>query len=285
MQFFDGLDLRILRETLRGEFPAVADLPWELNTQGWDNTVIIAGGQWVLRLPKRTDYPFEKEIEILRRLEGKVSVQVPKIEWLGQKYQGMAYRLIAGEHARYNDLKAMPPETLLALGRDLGQFVRKLRQALPLSEAKTKGWKKHSTEMSPAELELALSRLPVDLKAFGEKIAAWPEPKSEEAFLFGDLHGGNMLLDKQSRLAGVIDFADCGWGDSAYEFHPFLRTHSLVLQGSLEASGCNHSLRDIQILAARYALKLLAWVPQDEQLKLTMEKVALSDLRRYQEGL
>jgi len=282
---FESQNQEALRKVLREEFSAVADLPWQPNTQGWDNTVIIAGGQWVLRLPKRADYPFDKEVEILQRLEGKVSVQVPKLEWIGKQFQGMAYRLIPGEHARYNDLKALAPEALLALGRDLGQFVRELRQALPLSEAKAKGWKKHSTEMTAAEQSLALSRLPADLWAFGEKIAAWPEPKSEEAFLFGDLHGGNMLLDKDKRLAGVIDFADCGWGDSAYEFHPFLRTHSLVLKGALEASGCSHSEQDIQVLAARYALKLLAWIPADEGLKQMMEKVALSDLRRYQEGL
>ena len=192
-------------------------------------------GDWVVRLPKRTDGEWgndrvedlEREVRFFRLLaDYDFGTTVPRESTLLRdprgRTLGAAHRYVPGTPLATTG--APRGAAREALARDLARFLSRLH-AVPLSLAKQAGLESVSLGASTYTplTKQSLSHL-------GESTARWLRGMTE-AFLadggttkaprrviHADISGAHILLDGERRLSGVIDFGDILVADPALDF-------------------------------------------------------------------
>src|SRR3954471_20535532 len=76
----------LARRLIADQFPQVSVEPLVLLGEGWDNTVWLAGGQWVFRFPRRAVAiaGFERELATLPALAPRLPLPIPDPVWRGR---------------------------------------------------------------------------------------------------------------------------------------------------------------------------------------------------------
>lgn len=193
------------------------------------------GGDWAVRLPKRTDGEWGRDrVEDLERevrfftlladydfgtavLREASLLRDPRGHTLGA-----AHRYVPGTPlARLGAPRGAARE---ALARDLARFLSRLH-AIPLPLARQAGLESVSLGVS-TYTPLTKQSLP----HLGESTARWLRGMTEAFLAAGgttkaprrvihaDISGAHILLDRQRRLSGVIDFGDILIADPALDF-------------------------------------------------------------------
>lgn len=201
--------------------------------EGW--RVPSPGGDWAVRLLKRTDGPWgtdrikeaEREVRFFALTRDRdFGTAVPRESTLLRDPRGhtlgVAHRYVPGTPlARLGAPRGAARETL---ARDLARFLSRLH-AVPLSLAKQAGLESVSLDTA-TYASLTKQSLP----HLGESTARWLRGMTE-AFLadggttktprrviHADISGAHILLDGHRRLSGVIDFGDILIADPALDF-------------------------------------------------------------------
>ncbi|MBM7097986.1 macrolide 2'-phosphotransferase [Bacillus sp. H-16] len=212
-----------------------------INESGLDFQVAFAkdqnGEQWVLRLPRRKDVipSIQKEKKILTLAASQVHVEVP--EWKVCTDELIAYKRLTGkpagtvDHEIQNyvweiDLENIPEvfhqtlgEALVPLHRTKGETVA--RHGLIVIKA-DKLRETMKTRMEKVKAEFGVSReLWSRWQTWIDNEALWPK---QEAFIHGDLHAGHILIGKDTRVTGFIDWTEAYAGDPAVDFVAHYRT-------------------------------------------------------------
>lgn len=184
---------------------------------------VIDGGRLVFKFKKSSDTTYVYEIQNLDYLNR---------QNLGVNLQRVAFKT---EDDRYLGLYGVPGISLeqytmddasySAIGRQLGEFLRKLhslepkiRTLYPLNElikvwqarymkAKQTLTKYFSTEETARIDMLMMREMPDTLQGLGEK----------QVFSHADLGDGNVFVDSEGKV-GVIDFNESGYIDEASDF-------------------------------------------------------------------
>jgi len=193
------------------------------------------GGDWVVRLPKRTDGEWghgrvedlEREVRFFTLLTDydfgtTVLRETSLLRDPRGRTLGAVHRYVPGAQIATTGLPRGAARE--ALARDLARFLSRLH-AVPLPIAKQAGLESVSLGTS-TYTRLTKQSLPY----LGESTARWLRATTE-AFLAGggtakaprhvihaDISGAHILVDSQRRLSGVIDFGDILIADPALDF-------------------------------------------------------------------
>jgi aminoglycoside phosphotransferase (APT) family kinase protein len=214
-----------VRRLIALQFPQWAGLPIvPVEPGGWDNRTFRLGEDMAVRLPSAEEYSaqVEKEVRWLARLAPFLPLPIPLPLAKGAPGEGFpwswsVYRWIAGEPAARH-----PPADLAGFAADLGGFLAAL-QRIDVTDGPPPGprnfFRGGSLATYDGETREALRRLEgardvagasrIWDRALGSR---WNKPP---VWVHGDVAAGNLLVDGEGRLCGVIDFGCAAVGDPA----------------------------------------------------------------------
>lgn len=188
------------------------------------NNLVYALDDKILRLPRHRQAERElvREARLLAVLGTRLPVPVPSLalhEIDGRTVS--VHRKVEGAVLR--GVETLGPRAQEQLADDLAGFLRSLH-SLPTgllqglaTPAPSNEWQpllqRFETHVFPAIDAAAAARLREDFGNFLQICDALPRH-----IIHGDFGTGNILVDRQHRLAGVIDFAGCDIGDLAYDY-------------------------------------------------------------------
>ncbi|WP_091789658.1 aminoglycoside phosphotransferase family protein [Pedococcus dokdonensis] len=206
-----------------GQFPQWSHLPVAPVVRGgWDNVTFHLGDDLLVRLPSATPYSLavEKEHRWLPALAAQLPVRIPTPRGLGRPTDDYplpwsVYGWIAGTRPSRAHL-ADP----VGLADDLAGFLVALRAVDPTGGPRpgVHNWYRGGSlrtfddiaRRAMADLDGELDVVLVT-EAWEDSLAApWD---GVDTWFHGDVADGNLLVDEQGRLVGVIDFGTCGVGD------------------------------------------------------------------------
>jgi aminoglycoside 2''-phosphotransferase len=188
------------------------------------NNLVYALDDRILRIPRHRQAERElvREARLLAVLGTRLPVPVPSL--VLHEIDGS----VVSVHRKIEGTVLRGVETLSArereqLAGDLAGFLRSLH-SLPTdmlrdlaTPAPSNEWqtllRRFETHVFPTIDAAAAARLREDFDSFLQICDALPRH-----IIHGDFGTGNILVDQDHRLAGVIDFAGCDIGDPAYDY-------------------------------------------------------------------
>jgi aminoglycoside phosphotransferase (APT) family kinase protein len=216
-----SLDERVVRDLLRRTNPDLADLPLSLFADGWDNSMWRLGSELVVRLPRR-----ELAVPLIANEQRALRAIGPALAAIGIR---APFPLIVGEPSEqfprpWSVVPWITGTTALASSRaDNAVWAPRLADALRALHVPGPVDAPHNP-MRGRPLSTRDDVMQPRLDAFGNRAAlrdAWAaglaaSVGSEQVWIHGDLHPGNVLL-ADGTLAALIDFGDVTVGDPAYD--------------------------------------------------------------------
>ena len=201
------------------DFPEFKDAQIKLLGQGQNAVTFEVDEEYLFRFPFRLTASVEvgdldTQRRILQSLEGKLDVEIPRIEYKGKEQHYIGYRKIKGEVLTREVLETLTDEEKDWVGKDLAHFVNQMYKALPIEAAEEAGFtrrpfikeesRKETEEFVGIEFEGVARDFFLRALQQSKELESAPH---KEVPLHGDLDLGNMVLDpKTKRLKGVIDF-------------------------------------------------------------------------------
>lgn len=222
------LDEALAASLIGEQFPALAQLGVRRLGEGWDNEVYAVGDDWLFRFPKRADTVqwLEREDVILRLVAGRIGVQVPRFELRGRPNSAFPYPFVGYRRVRGVSADAVVGDRS-GLAADLGRAFTALHSLDPsLVPPTPAGWE---TEDPEAELREVVEDarwirplLPPEIAEVAEPYLRGEVPRppftGPPRFKHNDIFPHHVLVDRNGRLAGIIDFADAMAGDPVGDF-------------------------------------------------------------------
>jgi macrolide phosphotransferase len=208
----------------------------DFNESGLDFQVVFAsdeqGNDWVLRFPRRDDVLSEtsSENKVLKVIRDHVtSIEVPDCSIYTKEL--IAYKKLAGTPAATIDKDIMNYIWILDKENIPQQFHETLAEALvelhqiPMSSAMDA----NISVQKPDELRMAWKKrmetvklnFEVDQSLWNrwqnwlQEDDLWP---SKTGFIHGDIHAGHIMIDKNSRVTGLIDWTEAKISDISQDF-------------------------------------------------------------------
>ncbi len=222
------------RALVEARFPDVRVRTCEPVLGGWDHVLLRVNGDWMFRVPRRTEAEasLEKEARLLPELAPALPVAVPRYERL---WRGRARpRILAG----YRRIPGRPLSASAVVGahgaslcRPIAGFLTALH-AFPVGRATRAGVPAGDAETWRREYDAFFRRIRKEAFPFlrsGER--SWATEMCEAflaeeghfrfapVLLHRDLVAEHVLHDPRShRITGVIDWGDASVGDPAFDF-------------------------------------------------------------------
>jgi aminoglycoside phosphotransferase (APT) family kinase protein len=177
---------------------------------GWDFKVLIADGEWVLRIPRSavSAEELDKEIELLPALGPALPVETPRFEQVSRDPLFVVYRLIRGEPLRDEDPDGVRGFLEALHSFDAGDIPVPRPDWLGIYRGHVEDWRR-----------VVVPLLSVDERGRADALLHEIETLTgfEPALVHCDL-GAEHLLCRDGRLVGVIDWGDAKIGDPAIDY-------------------------------------------------------------------
>jgi aminoglycoside phosphotransferase (APT) family kinase protein len=199
---------------------------------GWDNSAYLINGSLVFRFPRRAiAVPLmETEIGLLPWLAPQLPLRIPIPAYVGSPSQRYpcpfaGYRMIPGHTLLAAPL---PDSDRMALARPLARFLATLH-SISTDEAKTMGAPADTLErlniakrrpVTRARLDaIAAAGIRCDIARIEHLLDTLPviERPTADTLVHGDLHSGQIVINEQRQIAGIIDWGDVHVGDPAVD--------------------------------------------------------------------
>jgi Ser/Thr protein kinase RdoA (MazF antagonist) len=265
------------RDIILSEYPDLAASTFELAPVGWDSIAVDVDDRLIFKFPRNevAQKALVREAALLAVVRPRVSMAVPALRIFerGQHLFSLHEKL-KGEHLLTAEYDRLPEDARQRLGDALGQFYTELHR-LDKEQMADAGAAPIGAWQSPATLRgKAVPALPAELRGVAEDIIAGferlaPDPHGQ-TYGFFDGHGWNMAFDLvRSRLNGIYDFADSGFGPVHQEFiysnfiSPDLTER--IAAAYEKASGRTLDRCRIAILTGIHRLSELAELPDDSR--------------------
>ena len=221
-------DCRLL-DVVRETYPKLAVQTSRLDQSGGDHLLLIVNDDLAFRFPRVGIHDLGLEIELLRQLRHRSSLQLPTYDYVDPDGRFGGYRFIDGlalTTERFGALGAARQATVLA---DAAQFLVALHDLPQAAVAWSGDWPRTWTAAQFADrflterLPIMIARAPQlagPLKAFYENYRL--DCPQHLAIVHGDLVCEHLLIDRAgSSLVGIIDFGDVALGDPAQDLLGF----------------------------------------------------------------
>ncbi len=103
--------------------------------QGLDSIAYLVNDKYIFKMSKHDEARtnLKKEIEVLNYLRGKITLQIPNIEFYSEKYSVCGYKEIKGDKLTPNKYNKMNESEKDKLAQDIAQFLKELH-SLPLPD-------------------------------------------------------------------------------------------------------------------------------------------------------
>ncbi|MBS0470875.1 MAG: phosphotransferase [Proteobacteria bacterium] len=237
--------LAALERKIRAALPALAFRHAELNDYGDDNRIVVLDGHWVVRIPRNDEYRarFAAELNLLDALSGHAPVPVPAYEHIAADKSLGAYRLIDGREMTPPVFDALPVLAKNNVLTSLGRFLTVLHRLPAETIGQPDGhipeaWHGPQFTMLYRALRRASLAERVDAQwlarfdAFHDAFAL--ETAGPPRLVHHDISDDHILIAGNT-VAGIIDFSDAAFGESAIDFAWFWRLGEREVDTVLEA--------------------------------------------------
>ncbi len=221
----NDLQLKKFKAMINSDYPNFNIKSVKALKAGWDNFVVEVNKEYIFRFPKNKDFSLDKEIKILKRLQDKVTLEIPVYEYIGKSSMFVGYKKIVGSPLSLNAIKSLDGKSRGLLEKDIATFLYEFHSALPIGKIKSLGLKKDSHYWRPLVIKKnVIGKLKnQDLSDFIEMILGryltMNLDGSSLVVAYNDLHGNNLAFNKKKkRLRGVFDFSDVAIENVAREF-------------------------------------------------------------------
>lgn len=211
--------------------------------QGLDSIAYRVNNEYIFKISKHDEARenLKKEIKVLNYIKGKVSLQIPTIEFYSEKYSVCGYKEIKGEKLTKEMYDSMSTEEQEDLAHSIAHFLKQLH-SLPIPDIDDleldviedyKGDYESLKELiyndiskkSQEYLDSLFSRILSD-----ERIT-----KYERVLCHNDLSCNHIIM-QNNRVVGIIDFGDVAITDRDKDF-------IYLLENSSEELGRNFGLK------------------------------------------
>lgn len=210
----------MVRDLLATQHPDLAEQRLARFGNGWDNVTYRLGDDLAVRLPRRKVAVglIANEQKWLPHLAQRLPVPIPAPIRIGAPGAGYPW---PWSIVPWTEGVAATVESLdLDQAAVLGGFLRALHQPGP-PDAPRNPYRGVPLESGEETRAMRLSRIDPDrlpvaperIRSVSSEVAAVPIDVAE-GWLHGDLHPGNVIVDK-GRVAAVVDWGDIGVGDPA----------------------------------------------------------------------
>ncbi|HSX31260.1 MAG TPA: aminoglycoside phosphotransferase family protein [Candidatus Saccharimonadales bacterium] len=186
------------------------------------NEVVLVDDQEVFRFPKDEEGrgALRYDAALLDRLDGKVSLQIPRPIELAEDASYGVFSFVPGRVLPAEAIQAFSAEEMRALGQALATFMLQISAILTVSEMLELRSRYDPNYENDAqyyerilrEATTANSPLLTTYKQYYDALLArfGGRLPQNEIVTHGDLHYGNFVFSDTNELTGVIDFSDCG---------------------------------------------------------------------------
>ena len=248
-----------IKEIIESEFGLIVHDIFVLG-QGLDSIAYLVNCEYIFKQSKHDEAKLnlKREIQILNYLKGKVTLQIPDIEYYSEEYGVCGYKEIKGDKLTPASYKNMSDDEKDKLVQDIALFLREMH-SIPLPDIE--------------ELELnVIDDYKSDYESLREMIYDKIPDRSKEylddlykrilndkrisqyvkALCHNDLSCNHIII-QNNRAVGIIDFGDAAVTDQDKDFIYLLEDSSEEIGrefglGVLEYY--NHPNKDIAILKA-----------------------------------
>jgi aminoglycoside phosphotransferase (APT) family kinase protein len=214
------IDEALVRGLLLAQRAELADLPVRVVANGWDNTIVRVGDEWMVRLPRREMAAalIANEQRWLPELAPLLPLPVPVPEFVGSPTADYPWSWSVGRWLPGQSAAEAPPSDQCAAAVALGAFVRAMHRPAP-SDAPENPFRGVALVARAAAVGGRVASLGsrVDaarILATWDRLVATPSWAGAPLWLHGDLHPSNMLT-LHGELSAVIDWGDLTAGDPA----------------------------------------------------------------------
>lgn len=279
-------EIDTLKATIVAHFPDLAGSTFNLLTQGWDSIAVDVDDRLIFKFPRNetAQQSLIREISLLNVIRPAVTMPVPDIRLIDSSQVFSRHQKLKGSYLETPHYTRLPAEAREDLALRLAHFYVDLH-GLDMDAMRAAGAGPVEAWSEPGEVcDKVLPLLSGDLKILAEQIiASWsdlpPDPYGT-TYGFFDGHGWNMAFDHEtSRLSGVYDFADSGFGPLHRDFiySNFISTDltERIISNYEALSGCALGRKRIEVLTGAHRLWELAEVVDDPpQIPFMMEHFA-----------
>ncbi|MDB5161139.1 MAG: hypothetical protein JWO96_519 [Candidatus Saccharibacteria bacterium] len=217
------------RKFIERDFPNLKINDIKYLGSGWDNAAFLVNGEYVFRFLRGLfdrSYPLkaeeiEKEVNVLNRLQGRVSFAVPKPDFVGPYFSYFGYKLIAGT------LWDQAPDHLS--DEYLKSWVKtrsEISKAISPAEApglKIPNYRTGKNQQLVNEFladNSADQRIKSIAKDAMDYVCTQCVPKDSWVFIHEDLQLSNAMVDPDAKkITGVIDWLEAEIGPVEAEFY------------------------------------------------------------------
>ncbi|MDN4633657.1 aminoglycoside phosphotransferase family protein [Sphingomonas sp. PsM26] len=223
-----AIDFRLLG-LVRKAFPQLTIQTSRLDQSGGDHVLLIVNDELAFRFPRAGMHDLRLEIEVLRQLRHRSSLQLPTYDYVDCDGRFGGYRFIEGVALTTERFGALGVARQTKVLADAAQFLIALHD-LPQAEVAWSGdWPRTWSAAQFVDRFLA-QRLPMlvehapqlasPLRAFYTDYRLdYPQ---HLVIVHGDLVGEHLMIDGAgSSLVGIIDFGDVALGDPAQDLLGF----------------------------------------------------------------
>lgn len=213
-----------MREMIEKEFGLIVHNMIVLG-QGFDSTAYLVNNEYIFKQSKHDEARnnLKKEIRVLNYLKGKITLQIPDIEYYSQEYSICGYKEIKGNKLSPDIYNSFSDDEKDALAQDIALFLRKMH-AIPLPDID--GLELHVIDDYRSDYETlretVYDKIPDKSKRYiddlykrilnDKRISQY-----DKALCHNDLSCNHILI-QDNKAVGIIDFGDAAVTDRDKDF-------------------------------------------------------------------
>ena len=242
------MDINDIKTLICKTFPELMIGEFAFLGKGKSGLLCIANGEIVFKIPLQSEGEIARwqknEAVVLKYLEGKLDVDIPKVLYAATAENGLfifGETFLCGTSLTYELYDTFCEDTKNDLLRQLGRIVRGLHDA----GGHDASWQADGYQDTPAEIMAEFyGRFSYDVRSVFsggevEKICAiadkyqkiTEERPVRPVLCHHDLHLANLMIDLGSkRITGLLDFGCAGYAEPARDWHYYFDSR-YVLEG------------------------------------------------------
>lgn len=228
--------------------------------QGLDSIAYLVNNEYIFKQSKHDEarINLKKEIRVLNYLKGKITLQIPDIEYYSEGYSVCGYKKIKGNKLSPSIYKSLSDDEKDMLAQDIALFIREIH-SIPLPDID--GLELHVIDDYRSDYETLretiYDKIPDKSKQYidgfykgilnDERISQYVK-----ALCHNDLSCNHIII-QNNKAVGIIDFGDVAITDRDKEFVYLLEDSSEEIGrdfGIKVLEYYNHPNKDISILKA-----------------------------------